>query len=196
MSYPYLFRPFKIKDLVIPNRILMAAMGNNLSGAQGVVTPRTMAYYLERARGGVGMIITEAVAVSIAGRHRAGGLVLYDGSHEDGLRRLSETIHNVGSKVALQLNHGGRLVDPKISGGRVVAPSEIPAVPGKPVPKPLTIREIQETISDFARAAKRSVELGFDAIEIHGVHTYLIHQFFPPGQICERTSMGVTWKTA
>jgi 2,4-dienoyl-CoA reductase-like NADH-dependent reductase (Old Yellow Enzyme family)/thioredoxin reductase len=158
----------------------MAAMGNNLSGAQGVVTPRTMAYYLERARGGVGMIITEAVAVSIAGRHRAGGLVLYDGSHEDGLRQLVETIHNVGSKVAIQLNHGGRLVDPKISEGHVFAPSEIPAVPGKPVPKSLTIGEIQETISEFARAAKRSVELGFDAIEIHGAHTYLIHQFFSP----------------
>lgn len=180
MSYPHLFRPFKIKDLLIPNRILMAAMGNNLSGAQGVVTPRTMAYYLERAKGGVGMIITEAVAVSLAGRHRAGGLVLYDGSHEDGLGRLAEAIHTAGSKVAIQLNHGGRLVDPKISGGRVVAPSGIPAVPGRPLPQPLTIEEIQETITDFAQAAQRGAKLGFDAIEIHGAHTYLIHQFFSP----------------
>lgn len=158
----------------------MAAMGNNLSGAQGVVTPRTAAYYLERARGGVGMIITEAVAVSLTGRHRAGGLVLYDPSHEEGLRRLAEAIHSAGSKVAIQLNHGGRLVDPKISGGRVVAPSGIPAVPGRPLPQSLTIKEIQETISDFSRAARRAVELGFDAIEIHGAHTYLIHQFFSP----------------
>jgi len=180
MSFTHLFKPFQVKDLVIPNRILMAAMGNNLSGTQGVVTPHTTAYYLERARGGVGMIITEAVAVSIAARHRAGGLVLYDTSHEDGLRRLAESIHNAGSKVAIQLNHGGRLVDPKISGGRVVAPSGIPAVPGKPLPQPLTIKEIKETVSDFARAAERAVELGFDAIEIHGAHTYLIHQFFSP----------------
>ena len=180
MSFTHLFKPFQVKDLVISNRILMAAMGNNLSGAQGVVTPRTTAYYLERARGGVGMIITEAVAVSNEARHRAGGLVLYDTSHEDGLKRLAESIHNAGSKVAIQLNHGGRLVDPKISGGRVVAPSGITAVPGRPLPQPLTIKEIKEVVLDFARAAERAVELGFDAIEIHGAHTYLIHQFFSP----------------
>jgi 2,4-dienoyl-CoA reductase-like NADH-dependent reductase (Old Yellow Enzyme family)/thioredoxin reductase len=158
----------------------MAAMGNNLSGADGIVTPRTRAYYLERAKGGVGMIITEAVAVNLTGRHRAGSLCLFDGSHEDGMRKLVEDIHHAGSKVAIQLNHAGRLVDPKVSGGRVVGPSEIPALLGNISPSPLTVKEIQKTVSDFARAAQRALTLGFDAVEIHGAHGYLIHQFFSP----------------
>ena len=180
MPYSRLFKPFKVRNLVIPNRILMAAMGNNLSGTDGMLTPRTRAYYLERARGGVGMIITEAVAVNLTGRHRAGSLCLFESSHEDGMRRLVEDIHQAGSKVAIQLNHAGRLVDPKVSGGRIVGPSEIPAPLGKTLPSPLTVKEIQETVSDFARAAQRAVVLGFDAVEIHGAHGYLIHQFFSP----------------
>ena len=180
MPYPRLFKSFKVRKLVIPNRILMAPMGNNLSGADGIVTPRTRAYYLQRARGGVGMIITEAVAVNLTGRHRAGSLCLFNSSHEDGMRRLVEDIHHAGSKVAIQLNHAGRLVDPKVSGGRVVGPSEIPALLGKTSPSPLTVKEIQQTVSDFARAGQMAVLLGFDAVEIHGAHGYLIHQFFSP----------------
>jgi 2,4-dienoyl-CoA reductase-like NADH-dependent reductase (Old Yellow Enzyme family)/thioredoxin reductase len=180
MPYSHLFKSFEVRNLVIPNRILMAAMGNNLSGADGIVTPRTRAYYLERAKGGVGMIITEAVAVNLAGRHRVGSLCLFDSSHEDGMRRLVEDIHQAGSKVAIQLNHAGRLVDPKVSGGRVVGPSKIPALLGKTFPSPLSVKEIQEIVSDFARAAQRALLLGFDAVEIHGAHGYLIHQFFSP----------------
>ncbi len=178
--YPFLFRPFKLKGLVIPNRILMAPMGNNLADPRGMVTPRTRAYYLERARGGVGMIITEAVAVNLAGRHRAGGLSLFDSSHEDGMGRLVEALHDQGSTVAIQLNHSGRLVDPNVSGGRVMGPSAIQAPPRTVLPTPFTIKEIEETISDFAQSAKRAVDLGFDAIEIHGAHGYLVHQFFSP----------------
>ena len=168
MHYSSLFKPFKVRDLVIPNRILMAAMGNNLSGPEGIPSSRTMAYYLERAKGGVGMIITEAVAVSLTGRHRARALCLFNPAHEQGMKRLVEAIHRVGSKVAIQINHAGRLVDPRVSGGRVVAPSAIPASPGKPVPEEMNLEEIRETISAFADAARKAVELGFDAIEIQG----------------------------
>ena len=180
MPYPHLFKSFKVRDLVIPNRILMAPMGNNLADDKGVITPRTMAYYRERARGGVGMIITEGVAVNLRGRHRAGGLCLFDPSHEDGLGRLVEAIHHEGSRVAMQLNHGGRLVDPDVSGGHIAGPSAIPAPPRTVLPRALTVMEIQETISDFARAARIAASLGFDAVEIHGAHGYLIHQFFSP----------------
>lgn len=180
MPYPHLFKSFKVRNLVIPNRILMAAMGNNLASTDGVITPRTRAYYLERARGGVGMIITEAVAVNLTGRHRAGSLCLFDGSHENGMRELVEDIHRTGSKVAIQLNHAGRLVDPQVSGGRVVGPSNIPAPLRKTLPDALSVDEIRETVSDFARAAQKALLLGFDAVEIHGAHGYLIHQFFSP----------------
>ncbi len=180
MRYPFLFQPFKVKGLEIQNRILMASMGNNLSGTQGIITPRAMAYYLERVKGGVGMVITEAVAVSLRGRHRAGGLCLYDADHEKGMRLLVKTVHENGGRVAIQLNHGGRLCDPSVNGGHVVAPSEIPAPPRLRPPNAMTVHEIRETVLDFARSAKRAAEVGFDAIEIHGAHGYLIHQFFSP----------------
>jgi 2,4-dienoyl-CoA reductase-like NADH-dependent reductase (Old Yellow Enzyme family)/thioredoxin reductase len=180
MPYPFLFQPFKIKGLEIQNRILMAPMGNNLSGAQGIITPRAMAYYLERVKGGVGMVMTEAVAVSLRGRHRAGCLCLYDAAHEKGMRLLVKTIHDHGGKVAIQLNHGGRLCDPNVNGGHVVGPSEITAPPRLRPLKAMTVHEIRETVLDFARSAKSATEVGFDAIEIHGAHGYLIHQFFSP----------------
>jgi 2,4-dienoyl-CoA reductase-like NADH-dependent reductase (Old Yellow Enzyme family)/thioredoxin reductase len=180
MPFPSLFKPFKIKGLEIQNRILMAPMGNNLSGAQGIITPRAMAYYLERVKGGVGMVMTEAVAVSLRGRHRAGGLCLYDANHEKGMRLLVKAIHDHGGKIAIQLNHGGRLCDPSVNGGTVVGPSEIPAPFKLRPPKAMTVHEIRETVRDFARAAERAAEVGFDAMEIHGAHGYLIHQFFSP----------------
>ncbi len=180
MWYPSLFKPFKIKDLVIPNRILMPAMGTNLSDVNGCLTPRALAYYLARAKGGVGMIITEAVPVSVTGRHRAKCLCLLKSSQEAGLKQLTESIHKAGSTIAIQLNHAGRLVDPKVSGGRVVSASQIPVRPGATVPHAMTVDEIRGTIDDFARVAKKATELDFDAIEIHGAHGYLIHQFFSP----------------
>jgi 2,4-dienoyl-CoA reductase-like NADH-dependent reductase (Old Yellow Enzyme family)/thioredoxin reductase len=180
MNYSALFKPFKIRNLEIPNRIIMAAMGNNLSGTQGVIGPLSLAYYRERARGGVGMITTEAVAVSLTGRHRAGGLCLFEEDHENGMAELVKVLHKEGAKVSVQLNHGGRLCDPKVNGGCVVAPSEIGAGAYGVVPHSMTIEEIQDTVADFAQAAGRAVKAGFDAIEIHGAHGYLVHEFFSP----------------
>ena len=178
MPHPFMFEPFKIKDLVVQNRIVMPSMGNNLSNAQGHLTPRAIAYYLARAEGGVGLIITEAVPVSLTGKHRAGCLCLFEPSHEEGMKRLTDAIHEAGSKVAIQLHHAGRLVNPQVSGGQIVSASEIPVRAGAPIPQALSPKAIRETISDFARAAKRALRIGFDAIEIHGAHGYLIHQFF------------------
>jgi 2,4-dienoyl-CoA reductase-like NADH-dependent reductase (Old Yellow Enzyme family) len=178
MQYPSLFQPFSIRGLEIPNRILMAPMGNNLSDAAGIITPRSCSYYAERAKGGAGMLISEAVAVNLSGRHRAGGLCLFDRSHEEGMGELVEAVHREGGRIAVQLNHGGRLCDPAVCGGVVVGPSEIQAVPGKPLPQALSIEDIRRTVSDFVTAAERAFRIGFDAIEIHGAHGYLIHQFF------------------
>lgn len=164
----------------MPNRILMAAMGNNLSDAQGTLSARSLEYYLARVRGGVGMIITEAVPVSLTARHRASCLCLFLPSHEDGMRRLSEAVHREGGRICIQLNHAGRLADPEVCGGQSVGPSAVPARAGAAVPRAMSLSEIQQTIADFGRAAHKAMELGFDAIEIHGAHGYLLHQFFSP----------------
>ncbi len=93
MRYPSLFKPFKVGDRFIPNRIVMAAMGNNLAGPEGTPSPRTMAYYLENAKGGVGLITTKAVAVGLTGKHRARARCLFDPAHEQGMKRFVEAIY-------------------------------------------------------------------------------------------------------
>lgn len=179
-SLGMVFSPFSIGNLRLKNRILMAAMGNNFSHPQGTVSDRAIAYYAERARGGAGLIITEASPVSLAGRHRGRSLCAYDDSFLPGLRHLANTVHAHGSALALQLHHAGRLADPEISGSSPLSPSPVPRGPGWPSPKEMSLEEIQEVISQFGSAARRAKEAGFDAVEVHGAHGYLIHQFLSP----------------
>ena len=179
-NFGLIFSPFTVGGLRLKNRILMAAMGNNFSHPQGTVSDRAIAYYRERAKGGTGLIITEATPVSLAGRHRGRGLCAYDDSFLPGLRRLAASVHDHGSAIALQLHHAGRLADPDITGSPPLAPSPIPRAPGAPVPKELSQDEIQEIIIQLGQAARRAKEAGFDAVEIHGAHGYLIYQFLSP----------------
>jgi len=179
-DFGLLFSPFTLGKLRLKNRILMAAMGNNFSHPQGSVSDRAIAYYKERAKGGAGLIITEACPVSLLGRHRGRGFCAFDDSFLPGLRRLVTSVHAAGSAIALQLHHAGRLADPEISGGLPLAPSPIPRAPGFPIPKKMSWEEIQEVIGQFGAAARRAKEAGFDAVEIHGAHGYLIYQFLSP----------------
>lgn len=179
-NFGLIFSPFTVGGLRLKNRILMAAMGNNFSHPQGTVSDRAIAYYRERAKGGTGLIITEATPVSLSGRHRGRGLCAYDDSFLPGLRRLAASVHDHGSAIALQLHHAGRLADPDITGSPPLAPSPIPRAPGAPVPKELSQDEIQEIIIQLGQAARRAKEAGFDAVEIHGAHGYLIYQFLSP----------------
>ncbi len=179
-SLGLLFSPFSIGPLHLKNRILMAAMGNNFSHPQGMVSDRAINYYAERARGGAGMIITEASPVCLRGRHRGRGLCAYDDSFLSGLIRLTEAVHAHGAAIALQLHHAGRLSDPGIIGNLPLAPSPIPRAAGFPVPMEMDLAVIQKTIAQFGSAARRGKEAGFDAVEVHGAHGYLIHQFLSP----------------
>jgi len=179
-GFDSLFSSFTLGTLRLKNRILMAAMGNNFSHPDGTVSDRAIAYYCERAKGGAGLIITEASPVSLSGRHREKGISAYNDFFLPGLRRLVSSIHAHGSAAALQLHHAGRIADPKISGIPALAPSPIPREPGLPAPKEMTGQEMQEVINEFGAAAFRAKEAGFDAVEVHGAHGYLIHQFFSP----------------
>ena len=175
-----LFSPFAIGNLRLKNRILMAAMGNNFSHPDGTVSDRAIAYYTARAHGGAGLIITETSPVSLPGRHRTRGICAYDDSFLPGLRRLTDSVHGEGGAAALQLHHAGRLADPGITGVPALAPSPIARTAGGPVSKEMSPEEIEATIADFAAAARRAKRAGFDAVEVHGAHGYLIHQFLSP----------------
>ena len=175
-----LFSSFTIGSLRLKNRILMAAMGNNFSHPDGTVSDRAIAYYTARAHGGAGLIITETSPVSLPGRHRTRGICAYDDSFLPGLRRLTAAVHSEGGAIALQLHHAGRLADPGITGVPALAPSPVARTAGGPGPKEMSPGEIETTIADFAAGARRAKRAGFDAVEVHGAHGYLIHQFLSP----------------
>ncbi len=180
-----LFDPISIRALVLPNRILMPAMTTRLAAADGSVTPELIAYYLERARGGTGLIIVEMTSPEPAGRHRAGELSITDGKYRDGLRRLNDRLHEAGARTAIQIGHAGGHTRADVTGHPPVAPSAIPHVVQEVdtrtiVPEAMTQARIQQVVQAFAEAAQWAKSGGFDAAEIHGAHGYLIAQFLTP----------------
>jgi len=175
-----LFSSFHIGDLHLRNRTVMASMGTNYSNEDGTVSDQAIAYYAERARGGVGLIITESSPASPKAKHRARCICAYDDSFLPGLRRLVTAVHDHGTAIALQLIHAGRHADPKLTGNPIQAPSPIPRWPGAPVPTELTVEEIDEIVTYFGAQARRAQAAGFDAVEVLGGHGYLIHLFLSP----------------
>ena len=163
----------------VKNRFVMAPMGTKHAGEQGYVTDHIKDYFEARARGGAGLIIVEATLVHPHGRGYEKLLEITNDTFIPGLRELVGVIHRHGAKAAVQLQHCGRLAKSKLTGRQPMAPSPIPASGGE-TPKELTIEEIEEIIGFFADAAARAKRAGFDGIEIHGAHGYLIDQFLSP----------------
>ncbi len=173
----HLFSPITINGVTLRNRIVVPPMDTGYGSTEGEVTDQTIAYYRRRAEGGMGLIIVEYTSIDPGGRCTGTQLAVYDDRYVPGLRRLTEACHRHGAKVALQIHHGGLRARPQHSGGEIVAPS---AIPEGYVPRVLTIPEIEELNDAFGQAARRAKEAGFDAVEIHGAHGYLINQFLSP----------------
>ncbi len=160
----------------------MAPMVSDYATEDGEVTLRLISYYGERADGGVGLITIEATAITRNGRLGANQLGIWDDGQLHGLRYLTERVHGTGAKVAVQLHHAGRQSSfGARTGADLVAPSPIPS-PTLPLSKPreLAAAEIRALVQDFARAARRAVAAGFDAVELHAAHGYLLNQFLSP----------------
>lgn len=175
-----LFSPAKIGGLQIKNRIVMAAMGTNFGTGEGTVSDRAIAYYATRAKGGAGLIITESSPVSQRGRHRRRCLGAFADRFIPDLRRLTDAVHQSGASIALQMNHAGRDAGSDVTGYPPQAPSAVAIVQGAPPPEEMTLDEIRQAVIDFGQMARRAQDAGFDAVEIHGAHGYLIQQFFSP----------------
>lgn len=174
----FLYSPYRIKNLELKNRIVMPPMCMYSTDDSGLPNEFHVVHYAARAIGGVGLIIQEATAVERRGRITNRDLGLWDDSQIEPLRRLVESLHTYGAKVGVQLAHAGRKCS--APGERIVAPSAIRWSDEYPVPHELNKDEIQETIKAFGRAAKRAVAAGYDLIEVHGAHGYLIHEFLSP----------------
>lgn len=173
-----IFEPIKVGAMVVKNRLALAPMDTELSGFCGEVTDKLISYYSERAAGGVGLIIVEFTAVD--GEQRLTSPGIFSDRFISGWSRLVEKVHAYGVKIILQIaHHGGRALE-RVTGVRPVAPSAISSPLYDGIPRELTKEEIEVLIAKFVRAAERAKAAGFDGVEIHGGHGYLIGQFLSP----------------
>lgn len=166
-----------IKTMELPNRAVMPPMGTNLGNADGTVSEANLAYLKRRAKGGPGLIITEISAVHPSGVAINSELGAYDDRFIPGLKKLADVAHAAGCKVALQLHHAGRESLYLLKEGKAIAPSPIRSLVFGLTPREITRDEIQEIIAAFGAAAFRARQAGFDAVEVHGAHGYLLTQF-------------------
>jgi len=174
---PSLFAPIKIKSVDLVNRAVMPPMGTNLGNPDGTVSEANLAYIKRRARGGAGLIITEITSVHPSGSVIPNELGAYDDRFIPGLKKIADAVHAAGSKVALQLHHAGRESLYLLRERKAIAPSPIRSLVFGLTPREINHEEIQEIITAFGAASARAVEAGFDAVEVHGAHGYLLTQF-------------------
>lgn len=182
--YPNLFSPGHIGSLSLRNRTVMAPMSTNMSQHDGAVSPAQVAFYRARAEGGIGMIVVEFCCVDAAtGRSEHRQLTLESAAHLDGHQRLVEAIKGAGAAACLQLQHGGQgAVRALLADGVAVAPSDVPSRkdPAKLSARALTNAEIEHLVECFGRTAELAVRAGYDALELHGAHGYLLTSFLSP----------------
>ncbi|MEN3184228.1 MAG: FAD-dependent oxidoreductase [Atribacterota bacterium] len=182
MRYPNLFASGRIGKCILRNRVVMPPMATNLGSAFGEVTPELLRYYERRARGGVGLIIVENAQVDMfQGRSLVAQIAVDSDKFLPGLRALAEVIHAGGAGAFLQIQHGGRQCTPSTTDGlQPVAPSPVPCKFLQVTPRALTREEIRELVEKFAQAALRAKVAGFDGVEVHAAHGYLLNEFLSP----------------
>ncbi|QUL58271.1 NADH:flavin oxidoreductase/NADH oxidase [Paenibacillus tritici] len=173
-----LFAPYELKALTLKNRVVMPPMCQYAVEKQdGIPTDWHFVHYVSRAVGGTGFIIVEMSGVHPDGRITNQDTGIWDDAQIPAYKQLTSAVHAHGAKIAIQLGHAGRKA---VDASSPVAPSAIPFGAGYAMPKALSREEIAELITAYREAARRAVEAGFDTVELHGAHGYLIHQFHSP----------------
>lgn len=176
-----LFSPINIKALELRNRVVMPPMANNLATEDGAVTEELVEHYRKRAQAEIGLVFVEHSYVRLDGRFTLKQTGIYSDEMTAGLKRLTEEIKNCGAAVGIQLAHAGARADVELLEERQPIGSSAVEVPrSQAVPREMSVVEIQELIEDYIAAAQRAVQAGFEVIEIHGAHGYLLNQFYSP----------------
>jgi 2,4-dienoyl-CoA reductase-like NADH-dependent reductase (Old Yellow Enzyme family) len=188
----HLFSPFDLRGLTLRNRIVMSPMCQ-YSSVDGYASEWHLVHLGSRAVGGAGLVFTEASAVLADGRISPNDLGIYDDGHIAGLKRITSFIQSMGAVAGMQLAHagrkastsrpwdGGKALDPSDGGWAPIGgPSEIPFADGYQTPHELTTDEIGSIVVAFGKAAERANEAGFDIVEVHAAHGYLLHEFLSP----------------
>ena len=180
MSLDNLFSSFSIRTLKMQSRIVMPPMATNYATGEGLVTERQVAYYVERARGGVGYITVEHTGILEQGRASPNMLLISTDKHTSSIAELVEAVHRVGGKIIVQLNHAGRQTSSAVTGSPIVGPSPVSCPTRNEIPHELSLNEIEDIREAFSRAAERVRKAGADGVEIHMAHGYLICSFLSP----------------
>ena len=168
--------------LALKNRLVMPPMATSKANPDGSVSLGLLEYYDEKSRGGaLGLVITEHCCVTQQGKNRAGQPSVAEDGMVEGLAHLAAAFHRNGVKAVVQINHSGAASDPVATGLEVVSASAV-QIPGRTgeTPRELTAAEIGVIVGEFAAAARRVKAAGFDGVEIHAAHGYLLNQFFSP----------------
>jgi 2,4-dienoyl-CoA reductase-like NADH-dependent reductase (Old Yellow Enzyme family) len=178
-----LFSPLTLRGVTLRNRVAMSPMCMYSAGEDGVATDFHLAHLLSRAVGGVGLILTEAAAVEARGRISVNDLGLWEDGQVEPLARIVRACRAQGAVIATQLAHAGRKAWSPTKGQgptAAVAPSALPFDADWTTPRELTVPEIGGIVAAFRLATERAVAAGFDLVEIHAAHGYLLHQFLSP----------------
>ena len=180
-----LLTPARIGPVEVKNRIVMPPMTTRIADEEGFITEDSIAYYMARVRGGTGLITVEMASPEKVGRHRRREVGIYDDRFIAGLTRLAGAIHDGGARASIQLGHAGGHTRADICGETPIAPSAIPHPVYETtfetiVPQEMTAERIEKAIAAHVVAARRAREAGFDCVEIHAAHGYLISQFHAP----------------
>ncbi|MYV51440.1 NADH:flavin oxidoreductase/NADH oxidase [Streptomyces sp. SID3212] len=191
-----LFEPYTLRSLTIPNRVWMAPMcqysAEETGPDAGVPRDWHFAHLASRAVGGTGLILVEATAVSPEGRISVADVGIWNDTQVEAFRRITRFLASQGTVSGIQLAHAGRKastdrpwkgggpVAPDANGWEVLAPSPVPFADGHLVPAELTVEQIREIVGQFGAAARRAREAGFQVVEVHGAHGYLVGQFLSP----------------
>lgn len=182
-----LYSPIKFRNIELKNRWVMSPMCM-YSAIEGMPNDFHLVHYGSRAQGGTGLLIAEATGVVPEGRITNGCTGIWNDEQAESFKRIVDFVHqNSESKIGIQLAHAGRKASTwngkQISleeGWQTLAPSPIPYMEGERIPHELSVEEINTLVQKFKEAAQRAVNAGFDVIEIHAAHGYLLHQFLSP----------------
>jgi N-ethylmaleimide reductase len=179
-----LLSSFRLGELALPNRVVMAPMTRGRATPDGRATPSMATYYAQRAT--AGLLVTEGVQPSLIGQSNPNTPGLHTDPQTASWRQVTDAVHTNGGRLFAQLMHGGRVSHPDTTGLQPVGPSAVPAAGAvftptgpqpAPVPRALETHEVPEHAESYAQAARRAVEAGFDGVELHGANGYLISQF-------------------
>src|SRR3954451_8683037 len=196
VSTPALFQPLTLRDLTLRNRLVVAPLCQ-YSVTDGLVGDYHLVHLGRFALGGFGLVVVEATGVTADGRISHGDVGLWSDEHIPGLARIVDFLHAEGAAAGIQLAHAGAKASsrrPWDGGGAVtpekgrpgetpwptVSASAVPAGPGWPTPHALTVEEMAEVRDAFVAATRRALTAGFDVVELHAAHGYLLHQFLSP----------------